>query len=129
MRGVTDRRRPAKDRCERETGIFRMPCPRHSRLSAGRSISSNSARRLVPRCRATRSLSCVTSSRIAAFELDQGEEAPIAQLAMALRPVGLCSAILRCDKRRRVQKPLQRLIAQILGQRPTQAGPPRTPAA
>ena len=37
---------------------------------------------------------------------------------MDLRPVGLWSLILRCGKRRRVQTQFQRLIAQILGQRP-----------
>jgi hypothetical protein len=52
-----------------------------------------------------------------------------AQLAMDRRPVGLCSAILRGDQGRRVQKPLQRGVAQILRQRPIQAGPPCPPNA
>jgi hypothetical protein len=51
-----------------------------------------------------------------------------AQLAVDRRPVRLRSQILRCE-RRRVQKPLQRLIAQILGQRPAQAGPACPPNA
>jgi hypothetical protein len=47
-----------------------------------------------------------------------------AQFAMDHRPVRLRSPILRRDLRRRIQSPLQRLIAQILRQRPAQASPP-----
>src|SRR5208283_6232490 len=52
-----------------------------------------------------------------------------AQLAMDCRPVRLWSPILRHGLRRRVQKPFQRLIAQIVWRRPAQAGPPRPPNA
>ena len=52
-----------------------------------------------------------------------------AQLTMDCRPVGLRAPIMGGDLRRRIEQPLQRLIAEILGQRPAQAGTSRPPNA
>jgi hypothetical protein len=63
------------------------------------------------------------------FPQQPQRDARPAQFTMDGRPVRLRSSIARADPRRRIEKPLQHLIAQIVGQRPTQAGAARPPQA
>jgi hypothetical protein len=60
-------------------------------LRAGRSSSSNNARRLVPKSRVTRALSCATSSRMAVLISGSEKKRRLRSLAMIQRVV-TCTA-------------------------------------